>query len=77
MYSYVVSETVNRAHHAPEEEHCKHPITWWHCSVVQLHCNKQPGPKYIAGYFVEQLSPKTLCKLCTCNMKTNYDYDVA
>lgn len=59
MYSYVVSGTVKRVHHAPFEEDCKHPATWWHCSVVQLHCNKQPGPKYIGGHFVEQLSPKT------------------
>lgn len=61
MYLYVVSGTVKRVQRAPLEEDCteeEHPIKWWHCSLVQLHCNKQPGPKYIAGHFVEQLSLK-------------------
>lgn len=55
MYLLLLSEKVL---HVPLEGDCKHPVTWWHWSLVELHRDVQPGPKYIAGHWRTVISEK-------------------
>lgn len=75
MYLLLLSEKVL---HVPLEGDCKHPVTWWHWSLVELHCDVQPGPNTLQDTLKNSYLRKTrVCKLCICNIETNDDQDWA